>query len=67
MDTTADLETSVADWAIDYPAAVPIFESLGIDYCCGGKSLRHACAQAGREPETVFKQLQAAIGNEHGR
>ena len=34
-DTHAD--QTVRDIAIENPATVPVFESLGIDYCCGGK------------------------------
>jgi iron-sulfur cluster repair protein YtfE (RIC family) len=56
-----DFEKGVADWAVDCPAAVAIFEQYGIDYCCGGKSLQYACRQAGAALEEIAKKLQAAI------
>jgi regulator of cell morphogenesis and NO signaling len=38
---------TVREIAINNPAAVRIFESLGIDYCCGGKRpLSEACERA---------------------
>lgn len=39
---------TVREYAVEIPAATRIFESLGIDYCCGGhQSLGEACAKAG--------------------
>lgn len=41
---TLDSTQTVRDIVRQYPAAVPVFEALGIDYCCGGtKSLQDAC------------------------
>ena len=38
---------TVRDIAIRYPASVRVFETLGIDYCCGGKRpLDEACQKA---------------------
>src|SRR5713226_6357775 len=38
---------TVREIAIENPATVSIFESLGIDYCCGGRrSLEEACDRA---------------------
>src|SRR5579864_6575781 len=38
---------TVREIAIENPATVRIFESLGIDYCCGGRrSLEEACDRA---------------------
>jgi len=40
-------EKTVREIAIDNPATVPVFESLGIDYCCGGhRPLSEACERA---------------------
>lgn len=40
-------EQIVREIAVANPAAIRVFESLGIDYCCGGNlSLRAACAKA---------------------
>lgn len=42
------LNQTVREIAIEHPATVGIFESLGIDYCCGGKrTLNDACERAG--------------------
>jgi hypothetical protein len=38
-----DLDSSVPDWLIEHPGLLALFQELGIDYCCGGKSLRTAC------------------------
>ena len=60
--TSIDLDKSVADWAIDYPASVAVFEAHGIDYCCGGKSLEYACRQAGINPQQIAEELREAGG-----
>lgn len=45
--------------AIRNPGAVPIFESLGIDYCCGGSQpLRQACERAHVDWEDLVRLLQ---------
>ncbi|MFO0935100.1 MAG: DUF542 domain-containing protein [Gemmataceae bacterium] len=53
-----DLDTSVPDWIIDHPETLPVFERLGIDTSCGGKSLEYACQQRGLNPQTVLDQLR---------
>ena len=41
---TLDSTQTVREIVQQCPAAVPVFEALGIDYCCGGeKSLEDAC------------------------
>lgn len=41
-------ERTVGEIAAEIPAAIRIFERLGIDYCCGGATpLTDACARAG--------------------
>jgi regulator of cell morphogenesis and NO signaling len=40
------------------PASIPVFERLGLDYCCGGsRSFSQACAQAGLEPAGVLAKI----------
>ena len=56
-----DIHTSVADWAVDCPAAIVVFEQYGIDYCCGGKSLEYACRQAGANLQEVVEKLREAL------
>ena len=42
---TCDLETSVPDWVIDHPESTAVFNELGIDASCAGKSLEYVCRQ----------------------
>jgi len=51
-------EQTVSEIAIQNPSSARIFESLGIDYCCGGKiPLKDACFKANVSPETVLQLL----------
>lgn len=44
------------------PAAVAVFESAGIDYCCGGdKSLEQACQKVKLPVETILARLDEAL------
>jgi regulator of cell morphogenesis and NO signaling len=52
-----DLDTSVPDWVIDQPETLSVFQELGIDTCCGGKSLAYACSQKGLDEQVVLKKL----------
>ena len=49
-----DLGSSVPDWLIEHPGLLPLFQELGIDYCCGGKSLETACREKGLSPQEVL-------------
>lgn len=64
MNTIA--EKTVREIALENPASVRVFESLGIDYCCGGKrALSEACTHAGMDVERVRDLLdEAARGSE---
>jgi len=53
--------TTVRELAIEVPGATRVFETLGIDYCCGGAAtLAEACAAAGLESADVMGQIEAA-------
>lgn len=40
------------------PEAIPVFERLGIDYCCGGEhTLAEACAARNIEPSKVIEEI----------
>jgi len=53
-----DVNQTVREIAIEHPATVRVFESLGIDYCCGGKrSLQDACQRAGVPVERALDLL----------
>jgi regulator of cell morphogenesis and NO signaling len=54
-------ETTVAEIAMEHPSSVRVFETLGIDYCCGGKrSLGDACARAALDVKRVLELLEKA-------
>ncbi|HEX3162973.1 MAG TPA: iron-sulfur cluster repair di-iron protein [Pseudolabrys sp.] len=56
-------ETTVGEIVRATPARSRIFESLGIDYCCGGKKLlAEACRAKGLDPATVGAMLAALDG-----
>jgi regulator of cell morphogenesis and NO signaling len=53
---------TVRELAIEVPNATRIFETLGIDYCCGGhKSLEEACAIANTPVDRVMLALDQGI------
>lgn len=55
-------DTPVCEIAAAYPATLRMMESLGIDYCCGGKNtLRAAAAEAGLSTATVIAVLETTI------
>ena len=56
-----DLDNSVPEWIIEYPRTYAVFQSLGIDCSCGGKSLQYRCEELGLNPETVLKKPQLCI------
>ena len=44
---TTTTERTIREIAIENPSTIRVFESLGLDYCCGGKrTLSEACATA---------------------
>lgn len=57
-----DVSKTVREFAVEVPQATRLFESLGIDYCCGGgKSLRDACASANVSVDEVVSKLVASV------
>jgi regulator of cell morphogenesis and NO signaling len=54
-------ETTVREVALQVPESTRLFESLKIDYCCGGNQpLAHACASAGVDVDEVMEMLAGA-------
>lgn len=52
---------TVREIALEQPTSIRVFESLGIDYCCGGrKPLNEACAARSLEVDAVIAALEAA-------
>jgi regulator of cell morphogenesis and NO signaling len=53
-------EKTVREIALENPSSIRVFESLGIDYCCGGKRpLSDACSHANVDFERVMELLSA--------
>jgi regulator of cell morphogenesis and NO signaling len=58
-------EKTVRELAVAMPAATRVFESVGIDYCCGGnRTLEQACQAAHVPVDRVLDSLEAADGTE---
>jgi len=54
-------EKTVREIALENPSSMRVFETLGIDYCCGGsKSLSDACSAADIDPARVIDLLGQA-------
>jgi regulator of cell morphogenesis and NO signaling len=57
------LQTTVGQWVARHPQLSRLFESLKIDYCCGGGvTLADACQGRRVDPEQVLAQIHEAIG-----
>ena len=55
-------QATVRDIALENPAAIRVFEKLGIDYCCGGrKPLAEACEERDLEPSAVLAAIAGAV------
>jgi regulator of cell morphogenesis and NO signaling len=55
-------QTTVRDIVLENPQAPRVFESFGIDYCCGGKRpLDEACRQANVAVDTVLEMLRRPV------
>ncbi len=53
---------TVRDYAIETPQTIPVFEKLGIDFCCGGnRPLEEACAAANLDVDQVLQSLETAL------
>lgn len=64
---SATMTKTVRELALENPAAARVFESLGIDYCCGGgKSLEEACRGVNLEAESVLDSLEMAEQSARG-
>jgi regulator of cell morphogenesis and NO signaling len=59
--TECTFETSVTDWVIEHPETLAVFQELGIDYSCGGKSLEFACRERGFDERDVLSRLHQRI------
>jgi iron-sulfur cluster repair protein YtfE (RIC family) len=56
-----DLDSAVPEWVIEYPETLAVFQELGIDYSCGGKSLAFACRERGLDEQAVLERLRQTV------
>lgn len=56
-----DLDTTIPDWIIEHPQTHVVFDELGLDTSCGGKSLRYLCHRKGLSPQAVLERLQQVV------
>lgn len=61
---TCNLDSSVPDWLMSYPATARVFEAYGLDTSCGGKSVRYLCVCRGLTVEAVYQSLLSAIAED---
>lgn len=59
--TECDLDFSVPDWIIEHPETLAVFQELGVDYSCGGKSLEFACRERQLDVHSVLSKLHRSI------
>ena len=62
-----DLFSSIPDWIIEHPRTATVFEQLGFDASCGGKSLEYLCLQQNLNPTTVLRRLEDAVRDGDGQ
>ena len=64
---TIGTQTTVGELVREVPGRARVFESLKIDYCCGGKlPLADACAQKGLDPNSVIQRIQESDAQQAG-
>lgn len=57
-------ENKIGEVVSDNFRTAQVFESLGLDFCCGGKkTINDACLEKGLEPSSVIAQLTAVENN----
>ncbi|MDC0935671.1 iron-sulfur cluster repair di-iron protein [Pirellulales bacterium] len=60
-----NINTTVGDWVTEHPQTSRVFESLQLDYCCGGdKPLAQACLEKELDPQQVIAKLEALLQRE---
>lgn len=62
--TALDTTRTMADLALSHHALIREFESLGLDYCCGGqRTLLDAITTRGLDPDEVLPRLEQAMAD----
>jgi regulator of cell morphogenesis and NO signaling len=58
-------QSTVGQWVSEHPQTARLFETLKIDYCCGGgKTLAQACTEKGLQPQEIIAQLVSVSAQE---
>ncbi len=58
---TLDTTKTVRELAVEVPSAIRVFQSRGIDFCCGGhKSLTEACDGLNLDAAVVLREIASA-------
>lgn len=58
-------EMKIGECVTNWPATARVFESYGVDYCCGGKqTIQSACNQSSLNLGQVLNQLESAISGQ---
>lgn len=58
--STFTLDRTVAELVLEKPSRSRFFETMGIDYCCGGKkTLQEVCERKQLDPANLLKLLEA--------
>jgi len=56
------VDTRIADLARKYPATIRVFQSFGIDFCCGGKlPIGEACRKHGLAVGSLLADLRESV------
>ncbi len=61
-----DPESSVPELLIDSPQLLDVFQALGIEYTCGGKSLQTACREQGLDLVAVLQRCEEHLRTSAG-
>lgn len=56
-----DASSSLPDWLIEHPESAEVFDELGLDTSCGGRSLEFLCVQQSLDVRFVLLRLQQLI------
>ncbi len=60
--TTLNLNSTLANWVIQYPRTATVFEALGLNYCCeGDETLEQACREQHLDPQQVVVKIEQII------
>lgn len=59
-----NLGSSAPDWLIEHPELLALFQEMGIDYSCGGKSLARSCQERNLSVGDVLWRCERTIASQ---